>query len=397
MTPRHSQPNATRPADQDYRSKDVPKKDMQAGKRTSRERTRLTPRKWAFCLLALGVVVLAVASLALLLGVRPVRLGMVLTSGSLDHTIVAGVRLPRLVLGLLVGGALGGAGATLQAILRNPLADPFVLGVSGGAALGATLAILAATLLSTTALGQVLTGADTLAIGESAEAGGWYRAVPISLAAAVGALTTTMLMLWIARPAGRLDPHALLLAGVVFNAFAAAVILFLRTLVTPEQAHALLPWLVGTLAHKPWSHIAVGAVIVIAGIGFLVANASKLNFLSLGEESAASLGVDVDRTRLELVVVISLMIGATVSLAGLVGFVGLVVPHMLRLVLGPDHRLLLPASILGGAAFLACCDLAARLAFIPVGTEPPVGAVTALIGAPLFLVLLRRGSSRRAR
>ncbi len=353
--------------------------------RTALNRPRLTGARWAGWIVGLLALTTAIAMLALLLGVTPISPVRALTPDTLDQTILLGIRLPRVLLGLMVGGALGAAGAALQAILRNPLADPFVLGVSGGAALGATFAIVAGAML-------------TMSIGPleiSGQADGLAGAVPISIAAAIGALCSTFLMLFVARSSGRLEPHSMLLAGVVFNAFAAALILFLRTLVTPDQAHALLPWLVGNLGHRSWSYLATGAVLVGAGTCFLILRSSRLNLLSVGEESAATLGVDVERTRLELIVVVSMIVGATVSLAGLVGFVGLVVPHMLRLVIGPDHRLLILASALGGASFLVGCDLLSRLAFLSVGTELPVGVVTAMIGAPLFLVLLRRSDRKR--
>jgi iron complex transport system permease protein len=350
---------------------------------TPRRRGHLTVWRFTSRLLGLVLLLLAVIIAALLTGVQPVSLLAALDPTTLDHTLVFGVRLPRVFLGVLVGGALSGAGVTLQAILRNPLADPFVLGVSGGAALGATLALVAGAALSAL-------------LGVEAASAGFLGGVPVPVAASLGALATVALTLAVARSGGTLDPQALLLAGIVFNAFAMAMILFLRTLVSPDQAHALLPWLVGSLGHRPWPHLWIAAVVVLAGSLFLLRQSVRLNLLAVGEESAASLGVDVERTRIALVIVVSVMVGASVSLAGLVGFVGLVVPHLLRLLLGPEHRLLVPASVIGGGAFLVACDLLARLAFLPVGTELPVGVVTALLGAPLFLVLLKQSTARRS-
>jgi len=176
----------------------------------------------------------------------------------------------------------------------------------------------------------------------------------------------------------------------VFNAFSAAVITLLQFLVAPQQAVQLLRWLIGAIRYEQSGTLVVGAVFMLAAVGALVVLSARLNLLTLGEDEAASLGIHVGRTRAAVLLAASAATGAAVALSGMVGFVGLIVPHAARRVLGPDHRLLLPASALFGAAFLVVADTLARVAFVPLGTEPPVGALTAFLGGPLFLWLLRR-------
>ena len=283
------------------------------------------------------------------------------------HDIVFGVRLPRVALGALVGAALARAGALFQALLRNPLADPFVLGVSGGAAVG---------------------GIAALSLGAALGLG--YGAVPP--AAFAGAVLTTLALQAVAGVAGRVSPTHLLLCGVVFNAFASAAIVFLASLAGLEQGARIFLWLIGSLSAARPELIASVALFLAAGLACALPAARQLNLLALGEESAQQLGVDVTRLQRLLLLATSLMVGAAVSVAGLVGFVGLIIPHLLRLLLGPDHRLLLPTAALAGAIFLVLCDTAARTLF--GGRELPVGAITALAGGPLFLLLLRRQQQR---
>jgi len=309
------------------------------------------------------------------LGAQPISLRDALGGVEPDHTILWRLRLPRALLGAIVGAALAGAGVALQALLRNPLAEPFVLGVSGGAALGGTLVILAAT-AAVRALGP---GAAILAAG-----------TPVAAGAVAGAAGTALLIFGLGRTRGRLLPETALLVGVVFNAFAAGAITVLRLLVPPEQAARLTYWLLGSIGHEHPSTLGAGAAAVAAALALLVAASGRLNLLALPDDEAASLGVNVRRTRAWVFFAASAATGAAVALAGMVGFVGLIVPHLVRRVVGPDHRLLVPASALFGAAFLVLADALARLMFLPLGTEPPVGAVTAFLGGPFFLWLLRR-------
>jgi len=329
----------------------------------------------AIATLGAGALALLVALLlSCALGSQPLSLAAALGGIEPDRSILVGLRLPRALLGALVGAALAAAGTALQALLRNPLAEPFVLGVSGGAALGGTLALLAATLLGGL-------WAPLAALG---------HAVPVAGGAVVGAAAATVLVFAVGRIGGRLVPEAALLVGIVFNSFAAAVITVIKVMLPPEQAARLLYWLMGTIGYEPPGALAVGALAVALSLAGLIALSARLNLLALGDEEAASLGVEVPRVRAQVLLLASAATGAAVALSGIVGFVGLIAPHAVRRVLGPDHRLLVPASALFGAAFLVVADAAARVAFLPLGTEPPVGALTAFVGGPLFLWLLRR-------
>ncbi len=281
--------------------------------------------------------------------------------------IVLRVRLPRVLLAVLVGACLAVAGALFQALLRNPLADPFVLGVSGGAALGGIAAL---------SLGAAL---------------GWgYAAVPP--AAFAGAIATTLLLYAIAGVRGRVSTTQLLLTGVVFNAFASAAIVFLTSLAGRSEGAGIFLWLIGSLSAVRADVLPWVACFLAAGLACALPMARGLNALTLGEESAEQLGVDVERQKRLLLLSTSLMVGAAVSVSGLIGFVGLIIPHLLRLLVGPDHRLLVPSAALAGAAFLVVCDTLARV--LLAGRELPVGAITALAGGPLFLWLLHRGQAR---
>lgn len=329
-----------------------------------------------------GLVAIAAAvALSCLLGPQPVSLSAALAGVEPDRAILVGLRLPRAVLAALVGFALAAAGTSLQALLRNPLAEPFVLGVSGGAALGGALVLLASVGLASV----------------SGPAGALLGAAPPVVTGAVGgAVLSTLLVFGLGRIGGRLVPEAALLVGIVFNAFVAGVITLLKMLVPPDQAARLLYWLMGAIGYESPGTLAVGAAVVVAAVGALTLLSARLNLLTLGDEEAASLGVDVRRVRAQVFFAASAATGAAVALAGMVGFVGLIVPHLVRRLVGPDHRLLLPASALFGAAFLTLADALARLAFLPLGTEPPVGAVTAFVGGPFFLWLLRRATRREA-
>ncbi len=276
--------------------------------------------------------------------------------------IVLDLRLPRILLALVVGAALGAAGTAVQAVLRNPLADPYLLGLSGGAALGAVLVLV--------------TGAA--------------QAVPLLLpAAAFGGATLAVVAVWrLASGAGALPPTALILSGVVVSAFCSALVMFLTSIAPAGRVHGALFWLMGSLASPAPGILPVAAGGVAVGVAVLALSGHQLNALSLGEDTAAHLGVEVGRTRAKLFLAASLATGAAVSASGLVGFVGLVVPHALRSLVGADHRLLVPAAALAGAAVLVLADTVARSVLPPA--EIPVGVITALLGAPFFLALLRR-------
>jgi iron complex transport system permease protein len=318
-------------------------------------------------LLAAAFLLLAMA-VAVRFGTEPVSLLRAVTdASSLDRTIVFEARLPRVLLAAVAGGGLALVGVAFQAVLGNPLAEPYVLGVSGGAALGATLAI---------ALG--LTG--TTLLGASI--------VPV--AALLGGMGATAIVYGVARAGGGMTRTSMLLAGVVVNAIASAAITLVKTLVTASHAQQLLFWLMGFLDVPSGAQLGFVACYVALGAAILLRDAGRLNLLALGDEGAAHLGVDVKALERRTFLACSLVVGAVVSVTGLIGFVGLVVPHALRRLFGPDARTLLPASLFAGAGVLVVCDLGSRALFRWLHTEPPVGAVTALVGGPVFLVLLRR-------
>jgi len=329
----------------------------------------LTRRRAAGVLALLGLIVLAALAVGLAAGPSALSLSEVVDAlrapGAQGPAadIVLRVRLPRVLLALLVGASLSVAGVLFQALLRNPLADPFVLGVSGGAALG---------------------GISVLALGASY--GLSHTAIPP--AAFAGAVLTTFLLGIVTGVRGRASATSLLLTGVVFNAFASAGIVFIASYAGANESAGVFLWLIGSLATVRADIAGWVTLFLVAGLACALPLARSLNVLALGEEPALQLGVDVGRVQRVLLVAASLMVGAAVSVAGLIGFVGLIIPHLLRLVIGPDHRLLVPASALAGAAFLVLCDTAART--LLGGRELPVGALTSLLGGPVFLWLLRR-------
>lgn len=330
---------------------------------------RLTPGRWAATIAALAAACVAVAAVCCLFGEERLTMAALIERAGPEWTILFRIRLPRVLLGAVVGASLAGAGVAFQALLRNPLADPFILGVSGGAALGATIALVA--------------GAGAGILGTSA----------VQASSFAGAMLATLLIYSISRTAGRLPPHTVLLAGVVFNAFAAALILFLRSVTSPSKIQEILFWITGYLPALDYRRLAAVAAVACAGLLALFLMSAKMNAMTLGEEGAALLGVEVERLRVAVFFASSLVVASVVCHSGLIGFVGLVVPHAVRMIAGADHRLLLPASCLAGASFLMLSDLAARAAFPALHSLPPAGVVTAFVGAPFFLFLLwrRRG------
>lgn len=284
------------------------------------------------------------------------------SASSEEELILFSVRLPRILFAGIVGASLSLGGVVFQALLRNPLADPYVLGISGGSALGAIIGIV---------LG----------------AGSFYLGVPFL--AFCGALITVLLVFIVAGGSrGLMLDNSLLLAGVVVNAFFSAAILFSLTIVNSMELHSISFWLMGDLSSVASKEIAVAALCLLIGFVILYMQARKLNLMVQGEETALQLGVRVQRTKYILLMVTSLITAVAVSLAGIIGFVGIMVPHMMRLVFGSDHRLLLPAAALFGASFLVVADTLARILLVPA--ELPVGVITALCGAPYFIFLMRR-------
>jgi len=319
-----------------------------------------------FALLAVALVVSATAGI--LVGAVSIAPGDVLSAllgaEGTNGTIIRELRLPRVLGAALVGGALAASGALLQGMLRNPLADPFVTGTSAGASLGAVLAV---------ALG--------------------LEPVIVPLAAFAGALGAIVLVWRLARLGGRTTVLTVLLAGVVLTSFAGALVTFI--LVSSDRLalrlRAVLGWLQGGISVISWSELAVVAVVVAIGVVGAVLLAPRVDAYAFGEETAAALGVDLDRTTAAVLATTALLTGAAVAIAGLIGFVGLVIPHALRFLLGATHRRLIIASIPAGAITLVLADLGARTALAPA--ELPVGVITGIVGAPFFLALLVR--SRR--
>ena len=279
-----------------------------------------------------------------------------------QRTIVLDLRLPRVLLGMMVGASLALAGCGFQSIMRNPLADPYIVGTSAGASLGVAVAIV-------------------LHLPAPVS---WLS--PLPFFAFLGALSAMLAVYCLSRVRGTLPMDTFLLAGVVVGSFAGAMVSFLMT-IAGNDLQNLLAWLMGSLAQADYHLISLAAPYMALGGAILLGLASSLNLMGLGEESAQSLGLNVERFKLLVIAAGALVTAAAVASAGLIGFVGLFIPHIARILVGPDHRILLPVAALSGAAFLVLADLAARTLAAP--RELPVGVLTALIGAPFFFWLLR--------
>jgi iron complex transport system permease protein len=324
----------------------------------------------AVTVLAYGAVALVVCLLAPLVGSTSISLARAFDrsipfADNVDAQIFFVARMPRVLAGAVVGAALASAGVVLQALLRNPLATPFTLGVSAGAALGAMLAI---------SLGAAVT------LGPLS---------PVPLASLAGAFVATAVVYALAtRPGRPMSTSVLLLAGVTLNSFFSALILFVQYMADFTETYRTVRWLMGDLDVGGFGPIAGVGPLLAGGFAVFAMLPSSLNQLSIGADVAATRGVDVARTERLAFFSAALATSAAVALAGPIGFIGIVVPHLVRLMTGVDHRLVLPASALFGAAFLVACDLVARTILAPV--EMPVGIVTAMVGAPFFLWLLVR-------
>lgn len=277
--------------------------------------------------------------------------------------IMIKVRFPRVLLALLVGAALGVAGTAFQGVLRNPLADPYTLGVSSGASVGAAFLIYF--------------GLQYSLFGE------WT--IPV-VAFATG-VVTLMVVIRLASEQGKIPIETLILSGVVMQAFLGSIVSFLVAM-TNQTINEILFWVMGSLAMRGWSYTLVLAPYLAVGILILIAYARPLNLLALGERQASHLGLHVERTKWVVLLTATMITAAAVSVSGVIGFVGLVVPHLLRLIVGPDYRYLIPLSAIGGAIYVMWADTIARTAFAP--TEIPLGVVTAFLGAPFFAYLLMR-------
>jgi len=332
----------------------------------------LTQRKVATISILLSLLLLFVVLISITLGsvrVPPLRairilfqslLGLRGAGSDTERTIILSLRLPRAILAGLVGAGLSVSGAAFQALLRNPLADPYLLGVSSGAAVGAILAILL--------------GLGTFSLG-------------FPLASFLGALLTILAVFYFGRQNGKIHPHTLLLAGVITGSFLSALIMFFISVSQREELHTIIFWLMGDFSFSSPRVILIIFPYILLGAVLLYLRSRHLNLILSGEENAVQLGVDVEKLKLISYLSASLITAASVSACGLIGFVGLIIPHSVRLIFGPDHRLLLPSAALLGASFLIASDTLARTLLAPV--ELPVGVITAAFGGPFFIYLLR--------
>jgi iron complex transport system permease protein len=323
--------------------------------------------KMAWITLVLSLLLVATMIMGLAMGSSDAGLETVWATlfqdnsgGAMEGAIIWRIRFPRVLLATLVGASLSLGGLVFQALLKNPLAEPYILGISGGAAIGAIIGIIL----------------------------GLSRIPGVSLTAFAGSLVTLVLIIYISSGRAIVVKDALLLSGVMVNAFCSAVIMFLVSITQDARLHNIIFWLMGDLSASQIHHVGLLAAILLPSFIVVFIYSNRMNLLLMGSDMATSMGINVRWTTLLLLVVTSLIISVTVSQCGLIGFVGLVIPHLLRLLIGPDHRLLVPACIFGGGAYMVICDLLARV--LPDQGEMPGGVITAMIGAPLFIYLLRR-------
>ncbi len=283
-------------------------------------------------------------------------------SADITRTILLQIRLPRVLLGFVVGCSLASVGVVLQALLRNPLADPYVLGVSSGAALGAAVGVLC--------------GAGTTFLAEAA----------LPACGFAGGIMALVIVYRTATSSEHLPIHSLLLTGVILNAIFSALIMFITSILDPNRSYGMMAWLMGTLTSPTYSGLVGVLVYLSISLILLFRQMRALNILALGEDTARTLGIDTEQAKRSIFILTALVTGAVVSVSGMIGFIGMVVPHAVRLAIGADHRLLLPASALVGGIFLMGADTMARTVIAP--TEIPVGIITALVGGPFFVYLL---------
>ncbi|MDZ7699839.1 MAG: iron ABC transporter permease [Deltaproteobacteria bacterium] len=281
-------------------------------------------------------------------------------AGATIQTIIWQIRVPRVLVAALVGAALSVGGLVFQALLRNPLAEPYILGISSGSGIGAILGILA----------------------------GLSRFPGVGITAFAGSVATLLLLLLMASGQGMVRRNTLLLSGVMINAFCGALIMFLISITHDARLHNIIFWLMGDLSTSSMKNVWVLGGILLPSCALIFLRSNAMNVLLMGKEVAHTMGIHIRWVTGELLVVTSLMVSITVSQCGPIGFVGLVIPHLMRLILGPDHRILVPSCILSGGTYMILCDVLART--LPDQGEMPAGVITAMIGAPLFIILLKR-------
>jgi iron complex transport system permease protein len=334
----------------------------------------LTKRKLFLQIILAFFALIVIMLVCSLIGTQHISLKSVFTSSETpniinpDYEIFMHVRLPRVTLACIVGAALAGAGVIFQVLLRNPLADPYILGISSGAGLGSIIA--------------VISGFSWTLWGRS----------PIAVFAFIGAIGTIWLVWFIGRLTGKSNVTGLLLAGVVVNAFFSAVIMFLISVTQSSKVFSTIFWLMGNISEEDIFVLWMGAGFIIAGIIALFYISPQLNAISFGPDDAKNMGINTSRIQLAAFAIAALITSIAVCLSGLIGFVGLIVPHGVRLVFGPDHRQLLPLSCIIGAIFLVVADTLARTIIAPA--QLPVGVITAIVGGPFFLLLLIKSAHK---
>ena len=327
----------------------------------------ITPKKVGLLSLIMCGLLFLVILLSLIIGTAEISIKHVLDllKGNLSmedpaRLIILKIRLPRIILAGLVGFALSLGGVVFQAVLRNPLADPFILGISSGSAFGAVLGIIF----------------------------GFGFTIGIPMMAFLGALFTIWMVMTLGARQMGMESSTILLTGVIINAFFTAIIMFFISTSSDSRLHTMLFWLYGDLSQSQYSQLVLIAPLVILASVILFGFAKDLNILTSGEDNALQLGVEVERTKKLGLLIVSLIMGLIVAFSGLIGFVGLIVPHLSRMAFGSDHRQLIPVASIGGAIFLIAADTLARTVISP--SELPVGVITAFMGAPFFIVLLKK-------
>jgi iron complex transport system permease protein len=323
--------------------------------------------------LTVGAVHIPVSDVAIVL-LKRLGLFSTVEVDSMHEVVLNSIRFPRILMTMMIGAALGVSGASLQGLFRNPLVEPSLIGVSGGSASAVVVII-------------VFGGAMSLPVD------GWLHNSLLSIAAFAGGLLATFTVLKLSNQAGRTNITVLVLIGVAMNAFTAAVIGLTIFYADDNQLRTFTFWTLGDLGGASWEKLMIAAPFLITSTVALLFFSPSLNALALGEAEAFHMGVNVERTKRRIIFFSALAVGLSVSLAGMIGFIGLVVPHLVRVLFQPDHRLVLPASILGGAFLLIIADVIARVVVTPA--ELPIGVVTSLIGAPFFITLLLNAKRKR--
>lgn len=327
--------------------------------------------KWIACVIILGFLLVVVSVLSLSIGSVGISAGKIFSllrggSGTTEYNILFNIRFPRILLGLAIGGSLSLAGVIAQGMFRNPLVEPYTLGISGGAALGVCLCI-------------ALRWANHIGM------------LSLPLCGFLGAIFVIMLVYSLSRKGGVIKMQGLLLTGVMVSFICSSLVMLIMAVSRSEDLHGIVFWIMGSLEEPNWALIKLTVLVSVAGLFISYLFCKELNAMSLGEEEASHLGINVEKAKLTLFLLASLLTGCSVAVAGIIGFVGLTIPHLVRMVLGSDHRIVLPASFLTGGIFLIICDTAARTVIAPL--ELPVGVITGIFGGSLFVYALTKGRS----